>query len=187
MRTFIAIDIDEALRRVLTQVAGDLAQAGDKIKWVEPENFHVTLQFLGEVGDDVIREVCELAGQVARHIEPFEFSVAHLSCQPAHGPLRMIWAALDDPTGRMAELHRELGLALGELGLRQEDRRFRGHITLARIKFVRDPQRLRSAVREYGLDAFPLQHADEVVAYTSQLTAEGPIYAPLARLPIGRD
>ena len=187
MRTFVAIDIDEALRRVLARAEEELAQEGDKIKWVEPQNFHLTLHFLGEVGDDVIHDACELSGQVARHVEPFEFSVSRLSCQPTRGQLRMIWADIADPTGRLTELHRELGLALGEMGLRQEDRRFRGHITLARIRYVRHPQRLRSAVREYGLDAFPLQHADEVVAYTSQLTPEGPVYTPLARLPIGRD
>ena len=186
MRTFIAIDIDEGLRHTLMQVGESLSLPGDKVRWVEPENLHVTLNFLGDVPDELINDVCGLVGEVARHIEPFEFRVSHISCQPQRGTPHMIWAAVEDPTGRMEKLNNELNLALGELGLRQEARKFRGHITLARINYVKDPQHLRAMAAEYGLDTFPLQHADEVVAYTSQLTPEGPIYTPLARLPLGR-
>jgi len=185
VRTFFALDIDDVLRSRLAEV--EAALSGDeKITWVKPVNLHVTLNFLGSVPDEMIADVCNVGRQVASGIEPFDFHVTQIVCVPPRGRLRMIWAAVSDPTGRMARLNEELSLALGELGLRQEDRQFKGHVTFARVRFAKDASRLRAAAQQYAADDFPAQHADELVAYTSRLTPDGPIYTPVARAKLGQ-
>jgi len=186
-RTFFALDIDEALRRELAGVAGGIDCGDARIHWVRPENLHVTMAFLGDVSDEVLRDVCGVAAETAGGIEPFDFAVPGLSCVPPRGPVRMVWADATDPTGRMAALHDELGSRLGGLGFPPEQRRFRGHITLGRVKRARGPSagRIRGSVGALAILAGPDQHATELVAYGSRLTPDGPVYTPIVRARLG--
>ena len=86
----------------------------------------------------------------------------------------------------MAVLHEQLDAALASMGFREENRQFRPHITVARIKRVQNLAVFRAAVRTYDDFEFGVAHGDEVIAYTSTLTDEGPIYTPLCRAQIGK-
>src|SRR5262249_14319009 len=79
LRTFIALPLDDALRRRVVARQQDLAEAGSEIKWVEPENLHVTLRFLGEVDALEVVEVCRAVRGVAAAPQP-------LTLAPAYGP-----------------------------------------------------------------------------------------------------
>lgn len=98
----------------------------------------------------------------------------------------MIWGLVDNPSGILAALHDELAAAFASMGFRQENREYKPHVTLARVKHVENPARLRAAVRAFADTDFGTQHAEELVAFTSTLTKDGPVYAPLARAPLGR-
>jgi len=182
MRTFLSLDLDEVIRDRLLAAAAAVGSGGAKMKWVDDQQLHVTLKFLGDVPDERINEVCSIASEVAEGVESFEFHVQGMTCVPPGGSqLRMIWAGVDDPTGRMGVLHERLDEALSGLGLKEEDRAFKPHITLARVRFVKDASVLRAAAQRYLHEAFGTQHAEELVAYSSKLTSEGPIYTPLAK------
>jgi len=185
-RTFLALDLDEAIRDRLLAIESRIDAGGATIRWVDRPQLHVTLKFLGDVPDELAADVCARAAEAAAQVEPFDFSVRGLICAPASGrQLRMFWAGVQDPTSRMAELHRRLNAALAGLGLKEENRAFKPHVTLARVRFVKDPQRLRSLAEPCRDEEFGAQHAAEVVVYTSQLTPRGPIYTPVAKPPLG--
>lgn len=97
----------------------------------------------------------------------------------------MTWAGVTESSGRLRQLQENLADAMGSLGLRQEERGFRPHVTLGRVKFASQAAHFRSAVAAMAEMDFGVQHAEEVVAYTSQLTSDGPIYTPLAHAPLG--
>jgi 2'-5' RNA ligase len=115
----------------------------------------------------------------------------------------MIWAGVEDPTGRLVELQAHLAAAMSGLGLRspcgavrrgdrEEERPFRPHITLARIKPQglqgrggQAAQALRQETKSYADTDFGSQFAEEVVVYGSQLTPRGPVYTPISRAPLG--
>ena len=185
MRTFFALDIDEALRRQLAEVQGRVGAGSAKINWVRAENLHVTLNFLGDVGDELLADVSGLAARAAAGVEPFEFHVRGVSCVPPRGQVRMIWADVTDPTGRMAALHDAVADCLAGLGFKEEVRRFKGHITLARVKFAPDPRQLRGAVAGLAMGDFPEQSAAELVGYTSRLGLDGPTYTAIIHAPLG--
>lgn len=186
IRTFIALDLDEGIRDGLCAAQRELDGPRDKIKWVERQNLHVTLNFLGDVPDELLHRVCERMAEAAAKVEPFRYDVRGLIATPSHGPLRMVWGGVADDTGLMAALHDELDASLAEMGLREEAREFRPHITLARVKYVHNAGLFRTRVREYRDFDFGFQHCDEVTAYTSTLTDEGPVYAPLCHAKVGR-
>jgi 2'-5' RNA ligase len=185
-RTFLALDLDESIRNGLTEAQHALTDCGAKFRPVAEANLHVTLQFLGDVADNQLREVLDTAAAVAGEIAPFDFNVRGLLAVPPTGLLRMVWAMAVDPSGRMSQLQEHLAEAMGALGFRQEERSFKPHITLARIKFAADGARFRQAVQQMAQRDFGLQHAAELVVYSSDLRPGSPVYTPLAHCPLGR-
>ena len=71
IRTFLALDLDEPIRRALADAAEDFPADGSKIRWVPPENLHVTVKFLGDVADGAVAEVCAAVREAAGGIAPF--------------------------------------------------------------------------------------------------------------------
>lgn len=184
LRTFLALDLDVPIVAGLVKAQQQLANPADKVKWVERENLHVTLKFLGDVPDDLLTDVCRQVAAAAARVQPFSFDVRGLTVSPTHGPIRMIWAGVRDNSGMIGVLHDELDKMLPGLGP-QEHRLYRPHITLARVKHVKIAALFRGAVATWADREFGFQHCDEVVAYTSSLGDEGPTYTPLYAAPIG--
>lgn len=184
-RTFIALQIDRRCRAALAAAARTLDVPGAKIRFVAEDNIHVTLNFLGDVADADLAEVSRLASQAAAGVAPFDFGVRGIVCVPPDRRVRMIWAGVADPTGRLVELYDRLAAALATQAGRKDDRPFRPHVTLARVKFVKDPRRLRDAAGPLAGKDFGTQHAESLVVYTSLLTPAGPVYTPAAGADLG--
>jgi 2'-5' RNA ligase len=185
IRTFLAIDLDEPIRRELVAAAGQFPQGDSKVRWVAPENLHVTVKFLGEVADEAAGEVCRAAAEVAGRVEPFDFDVRGLRCVPPGRKMRMIWAGVHEPGGRMAAMFEQLEAALQLLGFPPERRQFQPHITLARITFTRNAAGMQGVADQLAEAHFGSRLADGLVVYQSQLTPGGPIYTPMARAAFG--
>ena len=184
-RIFLAIDIDDGVRGRVRAAQEDLKSCGGKIRWVAPKNMHVTLCFLGNMADDLLAEVCKAAQRVASQHQPFDFDVRGVVCVPPAGRLRMLWIGVDDGKGEMTRLQADLADALGELGLPKEERRFRPHLTLARVKFMKDADRIRSAAAEQAESNFGTVHAAQVTVYSSKLGPQGPAYTSVAAAALG--
>jgi len=186
-RTFLALDIDEAARKAIAAAGEKIATAsGAKVRWVGGQNLHVTLKFLGDVADAALAGVCEAVASAAAASEPFEFALPGLVCLPPRGrDVRMIWADVAEPTGRLAQLFERLEAALAPLGFRPDDRQFLPHVTVGRVKVPHDARALRSATEAFARAAFGSQAAAEVVVYASDLTRDGPVYTVVSRAKLG--
>ncbi len=182
MRMFLALDINDSIRKKLSQLKTSLAKQvkGCKANWVAPENLHVTLKFLGEVEDGKINDVCQAVSEVASRFNAIEFDVKGIAALPESGPLRMFWADVTEPSGEMARLFTEIELALQPLRFDRERRAFRPHITLARVNRTADPKAAREIVAGLAEENIGHVRAGGVTIYTSVLTRQGPIYTPMA-------
>ncbi|HUS93363.1 MAG TPA: RNA 2',3'-cyclic phosphodiesterase [Phycisphaerae bacterium] len=185
IRTFLALDLDEAIRRRLAAAAGDVPPDALHARRVAPENLHVTVKFLGDVAEADAPAVCRAVAEAAGKVAAFEFDVRGLRCVPPGRGARMIWGGVDEPTGRMAAMFEQLEAALEPRGFPREGRRFQPHVTLARIKSVRDPAALKAATDARAAEHFGAQRADQVTVYRSELTPRGPIYTAMAHAPLG--
>lgn len=184
-RTFIALDVSDAVRRRLTSMRDAIrlsADQGDKIHWVSPENFHVTLKFLGDVSDAQLADVCSTVQAVASAARPFDFIVRGLLVIPPTGRnVRMVWADVSESDGRMTRLFASLEQALEPLGFPRETRPFSRHITLARAKYVRNPEGFRAAVASSAKADAGVVFAKHVTVYISRLSPVGSIYTPAVK------
>ncbi len=183
-RTFLAIDIDGATRDALLRACRRIDSSGDSARWVAPQNMHVTVNFLGEISDTRLAEVCETAKAAAAELPPFDFDVRGVLAVPPQGRLRMLWAGVEEPTGRMVELHVAMTGALKRIGFHPDGRDFRPHVTLARLKSPRKAGAVRTAARALVEECFGTSRAEAITLYAGKLTTDGPIYTPLAHLPL---
>ncbi len=186
IRTFLALDLDTPIRRAIAAAAEELPADGAKVRWVEPHNLHLTMKFLGDVPDADVVSMCRAVEAAAGGLDPLMFDVAGLACTPERGPVKMIWAEVLDPCGKLAEAFYELEAAMEVLGFDVERRAFKPHITVGRVRYCPNPAAMRQATARLGDEEFGTQDADEIVVYSSELTKEGPVYAAMAHCRLGR-
>jgi RNA 2',3'-cyclic 3'-phosphodiesterase len=127
VRLFVAVDVPEPVRTALWKAAAPLRQSAPKARWVTPERWHLTLQFLGHLEVERVPDV-EAALAAASLLPPFELA---LSGQAGHFGGRVVWAGLA-PSDGLAGLAAAVREQLAARALPVDDRPFRAHLTLAR-------------------------------------------------------
>ena len=184
MRCFIAIDIDEQIRKALASLQDQMRGKADikrgDAKWVNPENIHLTLKFLGEVKDEQAVDVCNITGAVASRHESFELdveSVGHFGGRSA----RVLWVGTGQNIDKLLQLQQDLEQQLDLAGWPRETRKFSGHLTLCRIRNARAGIKLAQLARDYRDFRLGTMPAESVSVYQSQLTPQGPIYTVLGK------
>jgi len=186
LRTFVAVEINSTNRACAGELIAALQAAPAEVKWVDVQNLHLTLKFLGEVPSREISRVCQAAQRGAAEIEPFECELWGAGAFPNASRPRTLWLGAGAGEQEMVALHDYLDAALAKLGYRKEHRRFRPHLTIGRVR------RGGPAVAELGelVKAHAEFHAGrlsvrQVVVFSSQLTPRGPIYEALGRARLG--
>jgi 2'-5' RNA ligase len=133
-RTFIAILIPDSWTEHLREVERDLAAGTSGMSWVKPENVHITVRFLGDLGDDGVRRVRE---SVRRSAAPFQAPVARLGklgAFPRPERPRVIWLGLAEGEEKVSALAAAVERGLRDDGFGRSDKPFRAHLTLARVR-----------------------------------------------------
>jgi 2'-5' RNA ligase len=185
LRTFVAVEIPLEVRDRARRVIATLDTTAAKVKWVEPENLHWTLKFLGEVDIVETPAVCEAVRRAAEPLASFDLGVWGVGAFPDIARPRTIWLGVDEGSEAMIELHDAIEFELSKLGYRPENRRFRPHLTIGRVR--QSPE----GIAELG--ALIEQHAefdggvamvDEVVVFSSKLHRDGPTYEPLSHVEL---
>jgi RNA 2',3'-cyclic 3'-phosphodiesterase len=179
LRLFVAADVPD---EVLSQLDDAIAPMRGQLrgKWVPSNNWHLTMKFLGSTYPRLVDWVVETVRAVTTEHEPFETSLTGLGAFPSERRARVLWAGLDDPEARFADVAGSLDEALSR-EFKTEKRAFTAHLTVARFDPpVRLADRLE-AVRVGG-ESFPV---DRLVLYRSHLQRPAPRYEPLREFPLG--
>ena len=187
MRTFIAVELDEALRARLAEAQDRLREAGCSVKWARAAAMHATLKFLGEIEPEAAETVAAAMVEAAGGGAPFAFEVVGLGTFPPRGAPRVVWAGIDDAAGGLARLHRGLERRLARLGCGREKRAFHPHLTLGRVRERRGTERLRALVEREGDVRLGSQEVGEVVLFHSELSPQGARYTPLCRVGLAAE
>ena len=185
MRTFVAVELDEDVRRALGRAQDALNRCVDGVRWVRPESLHLTLKFLGEVADADLPLLCEAIREAAEASAPFVLHCEGLGAFPSARRPRIVWAGARAEPPELSGLHERLDEALAELNVPRETKGFRAHLTIGRIRRPKPMQGIEERFRRLGEAPFGETAVDEIVFMQSELTREGPIYTPVARFALG--
>jgi 2'-5' RNA ligase len=161
-----------------------VSSAAASVKWVAPENLHWTLQFLGDVDERDIPEVCQAVATAASEVESFDIEAHGAGAFPSVDRPRTLWIGAGEGTREISVLHATVERRLRKRGYRGEERRFVPHITLGRAGRKGQPQSLASELAELADYDAGAMLVDEVTVYSSQLGPDGPTYDVLARAPL---
>lgn len=185
-RTFVAVELDEAVRNRLVSLQESFARVVPDVKWVEVENLHVTLLFLGEVDDREIPKVCRLIQEEVGERPPFSLSIEHVGCFGNPRRPRTIWVGVGEGAEELVEIHDALEIPMQELGYRREERRFQPHITLGRVKGDHPSNELPAELTRRASWSAGGQEVSEILVMGSELTRNGPVYTVLGRAKLGK-
>lgn len=162
MRLFLGIEIPDSERERIEKIKGKIKING-KIKWVEKENLHITLLFLGEKDPEKVLKLLDKF-----KFESFEVSLKGLGVFPDMRRPRVLWIGVNYGVEKVKELYENLYIKLESLNVERE-KRFSPHLTIGRIKFGN----VSYEKIDYESEIF---NVNGVVLFSSTLTQNGPIY-----------
>jgi len=134
MRAFIAIELPSDIKNAISKMQDKLKTSLPKISWVKPENLHLTLKFLGEISPEQLGNINQITTETVKTITEFKIKLESLGVFPNVARARIIWIGTDQMPKALEQIAQQLETRLAELGIPKEERPFRAHITIGRIK-----------------------------------------------------
>lgn len=182
---FMAVELDSRVISALERLSERLRPVSRDVKWVTGDRMHLTVKFLGEVADCDVASVSSALGQAAAASEKFSMDIESLGCFPTDGPVRVIWAGVDEPSGVLRSCAAKIEDLLEPLGFPRERRSFSAHITIGRVRDDRSGRTLRDEVGKRTLTRMT-QHVTSLTLMSSVLSSKAPTYSRIGRLALGR-
>ena len=182
MRAFIAIDVSEEVRDAIVRAQDFIGTKEAKIKFVERENLHITLKFLGEITQEQAEEIKRVLAEIAKRHKKHEVRVKGIGVFPNPNYVRVIWAGVENDEGIKA-IAQDIERELSKLGFKK-DKEFVAHVTIGRVKFVKDKLGLAMKLKELANEDFGTFRVEAIELKKSTLTPKGPIYETLARFEL---
>jgi 2'-5' RNA ligase len=186
LRSFIALEVPAEIQNAIANSTASLKNAFPKplIRWVAPQNVHLTLLFLGDVSPANLERLAEtLKVEVASH-EMFSMAVGGLGAFPTPRRARVIWIGLDAPTA-LAAMQRGVEAAAAQQGYTPEERSFSPHLTIGRVgqnTSASDLQHIRTALEATKVGILGTVRVQAVHIFKSNLQPGGSVYTHLYAL-----
>jgi 2'-5' RNA ligase len=182
-RCFVGVPIGEPLDRELRAALAALKAAAsaeaDELRWIDPQEWHLTLAFMGPTPESEIPRLIEAINEVAANHAPFAIPTGGLGAFPSRREVRILWYGLADRSRRLAELAIAVRIAVDT----ETSSPFRAHLTLARARGDRGVS-VPAPTWRVPMPAGQLA-VEELVLYRSHLGSGPARYEILASAPLG--
>lgn len=175
-RLFTALELPERVRARLGLIRGPLAGA----RWVEPENFHITLRFAGDIDNRTADEFAVFLDDI--EIEPFDIRISGLGAFGGRTP-RVIWAGVEG--GQLDHLQKAHERAARSAGLEPDSQTYRPHVTLARLRGTR-PDAVARFLGSRGAVVSEPFRVERFVLFSARPGSGGGPYVPEHLFPLGQ-
>lgn len=185
IRSFIAIKIDESLKDKMTEVQSKLSKSCADVKWVERENLHITLKFLGDVSLKKLKEVKSCLNEILPNEKSFKISFSKVGYFPNINNPRVVWIGTENGGEKLISLSKKIEDNFCKIGFKKEDREFKPHLTIGRVKSGYNKDKLKNGINNFCNLEFGEMTVDKIYLMKSTLTPKGPIYEVLEEFILG--
>lgn len=160
-----------------------LKEASGQVKWVEPENIHVTLKFLGQIPEGRLEALFRGVQEGVEGFSSFSIGLSQVGAFPNLRRPRVIWIGVERGREELIRLQQSLERHICEHGFPKEKRKFSPHLTLGRVKSSMGIEALAEKIKGTEFTSEEIR-VEQVVVMKSDLTPKGPIYTPLKRFSL---
>lgn len=187
-RTFIALELNEALQRHLSGMIRQMASALPNLRWVDPSGIHLTLAFLGELNDEQLALAMQATQTAAQFTEAFDYRLSRLAIFGSQRRPRVIWVGVEELSGTLLRLHGVLTRELEQRGFDVDTRPYSPHLTLSRVTAPLKAEEIQSLQRFLGdqrsFAASPFYRVSHINVMKSELSQAGAKYTCLKAYPL---
>lgn len=174
MRAFISVELPEGIKKKIFKATAEMRAIESGVKWVEEQNLHLTLKFLGSIeGRDLLKAV-SLAEEAAKGFNGFKIRFEGLGSFPEDSPPRILWVGISEGGENLKRIAESLG-----------NREFSAHLTIGRVK-DKGVDEVKSKMAGIHGFSFGEMAVDSINIMKSTLTQKGPVYENYRRIVLGR-
>ncbi|WP_066636580.1 RNA 2',3'-cyclic phosphodiesterase [Desulfolucanica intricata] len=186
LRLFWAVNLPVDIKAKLVDLQRQLTKVRADVKWVEEENFHLTVKFLGNVEPVKVPAIFEQVKKEVAGVGAISLEIQNLGVFPQQGMPRVLWVGLQGEKDKLIAMHNHVQKALITLGFAPEGKPFSPHLTLGRIRSPRKTQKLLEEIT-------CLNNQNRVIGNVlvktldlmeSELTRQGPVYSILGSIKL---
>ena len=180
-RVFCAIELPDNVRTRLANHAKQLREAVPEASasWSRPENVHLTLKFFGNVAKDQLTRISN-AARVASDFSPFQIKIGGTGVFPKASRPQVLWIGVEDPSAGLAELQRRFEEECAKEGFPKEDRAYRPHLTIARLRRPDGARNLAETHLQTRFDVIEIR-VNEFIVFRSELSPKGSRYTAISK------
>lgn len=183
-RIFIAVDVEEELKRYLENLIGEIDSLNiPNIRLVKPKNIHITLKFLGEVEDDRVKEIIEALTGIDKRFQMNVSKILNVGAFPNIKKPHVLWLGIDDGKEQFSKMADFIDNSLSIYGFAKNNRPFSPHLTLGRFK--KPISNLRSYVEKLNIPDIEFG-INRITIYESKLFQTGPVYTEIKHFTLKR-
>ena len=181
-RMFCAFELPQTLRDSINDHAQRVREAvpDAAASWSRPENVHLTMKFFGNVDQAKAPVISAAAARVVKEFSPIQIEVGKTGVFPRPSRPQVLWIGTEDSSGALLKLQQRLEDEFALEGFTKEDRAFRPHLTIARIRRPQNADRLAQIHLSLQFSNVALR-LDELILFRSELSSKGSKYTPISR------
>jgi len=184
LRTFVALSLPQTAITALGQLQEGLKRCRLPVRWVRPDNIHLTLKFLGDTPPTVVPAVSDALAVAVSGAAPFYLGLKGVGVFPGIKAARVIWAGLYGDVAQVIDLQQAVETSLFKVGFPRDKRSFKAHLTLGRIKAAVAPAQMAEALAAFSTFSAKRFVADAVTLFKSDLQPSGAVYTSLKRIAL---
>lgn len=179
MRTFIGVEIPDDQKKIVVNSIQEFKRLNLPVKWVEYENLHITLKFLGEIDENKLIQILPVLSSISNRTRSFTMQLENFGCFPAIRNPRVLWIGISQGSDESISLASDLENSLVKYGFKKENKKFHPHLTIGRIRtFCKVDDIINRTIKTESFNI------NELILFKSTLLSAGPIYEKIKTFPL---
>jgi len=184
IRLFIAIEIEKRIKERILDFLNHLKKADAGVRWVDSENIHVTLKFLGNIDAIMLPALIKYIDNVMSCFSPFKIQIGNVGAFPTVKKPRILFVGVGDKENNLLKIFEQLEKGIEEYGIKRETKNYVGHITIGRTKSQKNLRKIMDTLQSDSDHFFGQEKVHHISLIQSELTPDGPIYATIKKFQL---